>query len=111
MRTLTIKVSTEADLIADVVAGKPRVDVYSFPSWEALHTTLTPKKLDILAAMKGKGPLGMREVSRMVERGYKGVHTDLTALLNIGLLDRSGDGIVFPYDDLHVDFYLASAAA
>ena len=40
----------------------------------------------------------------------KGVHTDVHALLNAGLLDKTDDGkIVFPFDSVHVDFMLQAA--
>ncbi|MGA1831622.1 transcriptional regulator [Rhizobium wenxiniae] len=111
MTVLTINVSSDSDLLAAVTAGQPIVDVHSFPTWEALHATLTPKRVAIIQALQGRGTLGMREVARSVGRDIKGVHTDLTALVNCGLLDRSGDGVSFPYDGLHVDFSLARAAA
>jgi len=38
------------------------------------------------------------------------VHGDVTALLNTGLLSKTGDGmIIFPYDAIHVDFMLKAA--
>jgi hypothetical protein len=38
------------------------------------------------------------------------VHGDTTALVNAGVLDRTDDGVVFPYDAVHVDFTLSRAA-
>jgi len=37
------------------------------------------------------------------------VHGDVQALLGAGVLDRSGNRIVFPYDAVHVDFMLRAA--
>jgi len=38
------------------------------------------------------------------------VHTDVHALLNAGLLDKTDDGkIIFPFDAVHVDFMLQAA--
>jgi hypothetical protein len=38
------------------------------------------------------------------------VHGDVQALLKAGILDRTDNGgIVFPYDELHVDFVLRAA--
>ena len=63
-----------------------------------------------LKAMTGVGALSLREVARRVERDVKGVHTDVHALLNAGLLDKTDDGkIVFPFDSVHVDFMLQAA--
>jgi hypothetical protein len=38
------------------------------------------------------------------------VHGDITVLINAGVLDRTGDGVIFPYDAVHVDFALSRAA-
>src|SRR5208282_5601674 len=47
------------------------------------------------------------EVSR---RASAAVHGDVTALLHAGILDQAEAGVVFPYDAVHVDFTLTTAA-
>jgi predicted transcriptional regulator len=60
--------------------------------------------------MMGAGPIGVRELSRRVDRDVKSVHLDTQALLNAGVIDRTDDGkIVFPYDAVHVDFVVNAA--
>lgn len=60
--------------------------------------------------MTGAGPITIREVARRVERDVKSVHGDTQALLKAGVLDRAESGsIVFPYDEIHVDFVLRAA--
>lgn len=60
--------------------------------------------------MTGAGPLGIRAIARRVERDVKSVHGDVQALLKAGVLDRDKDGkIVFPYDEIHVDFVVRAA--
>ncbi len=60
--------------------------------------------------MAGAGPLTIREVSRRVKRDVKSVHGDVQALLKAGVLDHAEDGrIVFPYDEIHVDFVVRAA--
>ncbi len=45
--------------------------------------------------------------ARRVGRDVKAVHTDVTALLNAGILDRGEDGrIIFPFDSVKVEFLL-----
>jgi predicted transcriptional regulator len=54
--------------------------------------------------------LSIREVARRVKRDVKAVHTDVTALLKAGVLDRDKDGrIIFPFDSLKVEFLLHAA--
>jgi len=69
------------------------------------------QKMDILKAMTGAGQLGIREVSRKVGRDVSAVHRDLQALIVAGIVDRKDDGkVVFPYDEIHVDFTLRGVA-
>jgi predicted transcriptional regulator len=104
METLRINVATADDIIADLEAGRNVGEaVYSFPTWEALHATLTPNRVALLAALKGKGATTMREAARLVRRDYRPVHADIAALLKVGILDRTAAGIVFPFADLHID--------
>jgi predicted transcriptional regulator len=67
--------------------------------------------MDILKAMTGAGQLGIREVSRKVGRDVSAVHRDLQTLIVAGIVDRTDDGkVVFPYDEIHVDFTLRGVA-
>jgi predicted transcriptional regulator len=82
----------------------------SFASVELLWKIITPKRWEILRAMTGTGPLSIREVARRVGRDVKSVHGDVQALLKAGVLDHAEDGrILFPYDEIHVDFVLSAA--
>jgi predicted transcriptional regulator len=79
----------------------------SFATIELLWKVITPKRWEILRVMTGSGPVAIREVARRVGRDVKSVHGDVTSLLKAGVLDRCEDGrVVFPYDELHVDFVL-----
>ena len=79
-----------------------------FASPEVLWKVITPKRWEILRAMTGTGPLAIREVAR--PRDVKSVHGDVQALLTAGVIDHVEDGrIVFPFDEIHVDFVLRAA--
>jgi predicted transcriptional regulator len=45
-----------------------------------------------------------------VGRDVKGVHTDVHALLVAGVVDRSEEGFVVPFDAIRVEFKLQAAA-
>lgn len=93
-----------------VETGKPQGAYRSFESTADLWRTLSPKRWEVLKIMTGAGGLSLREVARRLERDVKGVHTDVHALLNAGLLDKTDDGkIIFPFDAVHVDFMLKAA--
>lgn len=114
MNTVTLDVRTLKDSLADFTnalkAGGKSSPRISFETPELLWQTLTIKRWEILKAMTGAGTLSIRETARRVNRDVKAVHGDVHALLNAGLLQKSEDGIVFPYDNIHVDFMLQAAA-
>ena len=82
----------------------------SFATPELLWKVLTAKRREILKALCGAGPVTMREAARRVGRDVKAVHTDATALLLAGVLDRTSEGrIEFPYEAVKVEFLLQAA--
>lgn len=82
----------------------------SFATAELLWKVITPKRWEVLRALTGAGPIAIREVARRVGRDIKSVHGDVQALLKAGVIDRADDGrILFPYDEIHVDFVLRAA--
>lgn len=115
MRTLRIRIESLEDTgraVAEAVgAGRTEKEAgLSFPSYEAMHRILSPKRLDIVRAMAGQGALSIREVARRVGRDFKGVHGDVTALIKAGVIDRDPAGVVFPYDEIRVAFDIRAAA-
>jgi predicted transcriptional regulator len=71
---------------------------------------LTAKRWALLKALAGAGPMTVREAARRVGRDVKAVHTDMTALLAAGVLNRTQSGQVeFPYDAVKVEFLLQAA--
>jgi predicted transcriptional regulator len=82
----------------------------SFATPELLWRVLTAKRWELLKAMCGAGPISIREAARRVERDVKAVHSDITALLNAGVLDRVEDGrVIFPFETVKVEFLLHAA--
>lgn len=82
----------------------------SFASPELLWKVLTAKRWELLKTLCGAGPISIREAARRVERDVKGVHGDVIALANAGLLNRTANGgIEFPYEAVKVEFLLQAA--
>lgn len=81
----------------------------SFATPELLWAVLTAKRWELLKVLCGAGVVSIREAARRVGRDVKAVHGDVIALLNVGVLRRTRDGIEFPYDAVHVDFMLKAA--
>ena len=82
----------------------------SFGTPELLWKVLTAKRWELLKGMCAAGPMSIREAARRVGRDVKAVHSDVTALLEAGVLDRLDDGrIVFPFEAVKVEFILQAA--
>ena len=82
----------------------------SFATPELLWRVLTAKRWEVLKAMAGQGPLGIREIARRVSRDVKAVHGDVQALVHAGLLDRTEKNQVeFPFGAVRVEFTLRAA--
>ena len=112
MNTVTLGVSSIDDVkerLAAAFRDEPQGQRISFASVDLLWKVISPKRWDIIRTMTGQGPLAIREVARRLGRDVKGVHGDMLALINAGVVDRAENGVVFPYDAVHVDFMLKAA--
>ena len=112
MTTVTLSVASRDDVNARALAaldGKDRGAHISFASAELLWRTLTAKRWELLRAMTGEDAMSIREAARRVGRDVKAVHGDVHALIEAGIIDRTQEGIVFPFDAIHVDFLLKAA--
>ena len=110
MKTLTLEVRPLKGALVEVASAVTsrwamRAARISFATPELLWQVLTAKRWEILRAMAGAGPLGIREIARRVERDVKAVHADVHALLKAGILSKTPEGSMsFQYDAVHVDF-------
>ena len=115
MRTVTLEVREPSAAMDDFVqawrTGKARKSCrIGFATPELLWKVLTAKRWELLKALCGAGPVSIREAARRVGRDVKAVHGDVTALLNVGILNRAeGGGIEFPFDAVKVEFVLQAA--
>lgn len=110
---VTIGVSSLDDTNARLAAafrGEVQGNRITFVSVEQMWKMLSPKRTDILRVMAGQGVVSIRETARRVGRDVKAVHSDITALIKAGVIDRQDGGVVFPYDGVRVDFTLGMAA-
>ena len=79
----------------------------NFATPELPWKVLTAKRWELLKVLCGAGPISIREAARRVGRDVKAVHSDVSALLNTGVLDRAEDGrMIFPFDAVKVEFLL-----
>jgi predicted transcriptional regulator len=115
MKTVILEVRNPEESLKDVLqvwkTGKRQKAVrIKFATPELLWKVLTAKRWELLKSLCGAGPVSIREAARRVGRDVKGVHTDVTALLVAGVLDRTKEGaIIFPYGAVKVQFMIEAA--
>jgi predicted transcriptional regulator len=115
MKTVILDVRSDDEVAQDVIStwksgrGQKHARI-SFATPELLWSVLSAKRWEILKAMCGAGPISIREAARRVARDVKAVHSDVTALLAAGVIERTEEGsIVFPYEAVKVEFLLEAA--
>ena len=82
-----------------------------FESARALFAELTPARLDLLDTLRRTGPSSVNALAKVAERNYSNVHTDLASPEQLGLIDRTEDGMVsVPFDAVEIRFPLPQVA-
>lgn len=82
-----------------------------FGSLRELFTAISAKRLDLLRYVARHEGLNIRQLAQSVQRDYKNIHTDVTHLVELGLLTRHGDGtLTAPYDEILIHAELRNAA-
>jgi len=77
----------------------------NFENFSMLASVLTPKRLELMKVLRQHGLQSIRSLSKQLRRDYKNVHTDVIALSDVGLIQRSEQGLLtVPWDviDAHV---------
>ena len=93
------------------VAGRTRrAEVrLTFESLPVLLENLTPARWTLLEAAKRSGPMSINELARVLGRNYKNVHTDVSRLIELGLIERLPDQrIEVAWDTIAAEMKLAA---
>lgn len=78
-----------------VEGGKPvTLRVLTLETLPLLLKTLTPARWALIERLSEAGPVTIYELAKRLERDYKNVHTDVSALAGLGLVERRDDGRV-----------------
>ena len=116
MRTLVFNLQTVDAALADFGRAwksgkKDAAAQIGFETWGLMHRILSPKRVEIIRIMLDAGPLSIREIAHRIGRDFKGVRSDVTLLVETGVINREESGeLIFPYDKVHVDFEISAAA-
>ena len=80
----------------------------TFFSLEAMMSTLSPKRLELLKHVHRHPANTVAELAKTLGRDYKRVHEDVSALTHAGLIGRDGNGSRAPYDSVQAIVSLAA---
>ena len=83
------------------------LEVLSFPDLPSLLRTLSVARWQLLRRLSEEGPLSIYELAKRLERDYKNVHTDVTQLAALRLIERREDGkVTVPWELLRAELLL-----
>lgn len=104
----------EAHRVASGIDGgdfSERDSVIGFESMELLLKVLTANRWQLLRALRKEGRISIRRLSQVLGRDYRGVHADVHALLEAGLIERDAAGTIFvPWDKITAEMAFDLAA-
>ena len=87
-----------------------RVHLY-FDSLDTLWRKLTPRRTELLQALRQKGPLSIRKLAAYLERDYKNVRIDIKELNHADLVKKTEDDLfMVPWDSIDLQIPLAIAS-
>jgi predicted transcriptional regulator len=91
------------------VEGRPvrTLHVLTVRDLPLLLKTLSPARWSLIETLRGAGPLSIYELARRLARNYKNVHTDVTQLAALGLIERDDDNrVLVPWNLLRAEWSL-----
>ncbi len=81
----------------------------TFASLPLLTSTLTPARWTLLETLRREGELTIYDLAKKLNRHYKNVHSDVSRLSGLGLIEKNNDEKVFvPWDLISAEFRLAA---
>jgi predicted transcriptional regulator len=84
----------------------------SFEQIGQMFATFTPKRWELIAALRASGPMSIAELARHLRRNYKNVHADVQQLTEWMAVERGEDGRVnVPWSEIKVDLKLPEQSA
>ncbi len=102
---------TAAQQLANARQGQTPDFRLSFESARSLFAELTPARLDLLDTLRRVGPCSVYALAKAAKRNYSNVHTDVSRLEELGLIERSeADAISVPFESVEILVPLAQVA-
>jgi predicted transcriptional regulator len=115
-KVLEIRVGPAADALDRFEAawnrrleGRPvrTLHVLTVADLPMLLKTLSPARWTLLETLRAAGPLSIYELAKRLSRDYKNVHTDVTQLAALGVIERTSDNrVLVPWNLLRAEWSL-----
>jgi predicted transcriptional regulator len=119
MKRIEIEIMHSSDALNAAVdtwhkaeAGKKVTPRLSFGSIKDLFSAITEKRLELLRYVAARqDTLNTRQLAQALGRDYKNIHTDVSALEELGLIEKGEKGVLtVPYDEIVIHAGLTEAA-
>lgn len=122
MRKLEVKIgepiaaslSAAAHAMRAIQAGrgvKPYFGI-GFRTMAQFGGVFTPKRWELVEALKAAGPLSIYALAKRLGRHYRNVHKDVSAMIEWTVIEKDAAGLVFvPWDEIDVRWPLLKRAA
>jgi predicted transcriptional regulator len=83
-----------------------------FASMAQFGDVFTPKRWELIAALKATGPLSIYALAKHLDRHYRNVYKDVGILTEWLVIEKNSDGHIFvPWDEIDVRLPLKKDAA
>ena len=115
-KKLYVRVSAQADALDrfeaawHLASGRPPpapLALLSFADLPLLAKNLTPARWDLLKQLKSAGPLSIFALAKLLQRDYKNVHTDVSVLLSLNVIQKDAESQVHvPWDAVRAELKL-----
>lgn len=96
-----------------VDAGQTRSSDYflTFESSKLLLSELTASRIGLLEELRASGPMSIYGLAKRVGRNYSNVHSDITRLIEHGLVEKFAETkkVHVPFDSVEIRFTLNAA--
>lgn len=110
-REILVGVQSRRETVADALRALERAEK-GLPPKEPVHQLyfedmgtllkhLSPRRWELLQRLRTIGPINIRRLALKLKRDYKNVHTDISDLKHIGLVEETKDKkFTVPWDEI-----------
>lgn len=100
-----------ADTWRRAKTGETVIPRLAFGSLRELFSAITEKRLELIRFVAEHEQLNTRQLAQELGRDYKNVYTDVTDLVEFGLLEKDEQGrLTAPYDEIVIHTTVRDAA-